>query len=74
MYFLFKVQTHQVKAHNSLILKICFISSIYEDVTPSDKVFNEKSKFPSEILTILISKVQNRYRIIGYSAYMLLKQ
>ena len=29
----------------ALILKTSFISSIHEDVTPSDKVVNEKSKF-----------------------------
>ena len=59
-FFLFEVQTqqtYQIKAHSSLILKTSFTSIIHEDVTPSDKVLNEKSKFLSEILMILISKL-----------------
>ena len=45
-----------MKAHRSLVLQISFIYSINEDVTPSDTVLNEKSKFVSEILMILVSK------------------
>ena len=58
-YYLFEVQTQQtcqIKAHSLLILNISFISSIHEDVTLSDKVLNENSKFLSEILMILVLK------------------
>ena len=59
-YFLFEVQiqkTYQIKAHSFLIFKASFISSIHEDVTPSDKVLNDKTKFLSEILMMLVSKL-----------------
>ena len=44
--FLYEVQTQQtydIKAHSSLILKTSFMSIIHKDITPSDKVLNEKS-------------------------------
>ena len=45
-------QTYQIKAHNFLVLKISFISSIYEDGSSSENVLNKKSKFLYEILMI----------------------
>ena len=53
---MFQMQTNQIKVQSSLILNTRFIASIYEDITPSDKVLNEKFKFLSEILIILVSK------------------
>ena len=44
------------------MLKIIFISSIHEDVTP-DKFLNEKSKCLSEILMILVSKPEDNYSL-----------
>ena len=43
------------------------MSSIHEDVTPSDKVLNDKSKFLCEILMILESKPVENYSF--FSSY-----
>ena len=64
----YKQETYQSKAHISLILKTSFISSIHEDITPSDKVLSEKSKFLSEILMILVSKRVKNYRLFNLYA------
>ena len=56
-YFLFEVQTQQTYQHTaSSFQKQVLYPTFVKILLPSDKVLNEKSKFLSEMLMILVSK------------------